>query len=503
MADDFEKELNKSEKLLKERLIRAGKVAKDITDKSFREMVNIFDDIASKVDDITESLEKQLNQYDTLKASTRVFGESLKRNINYVKDNKDLTSKLTNIYKENNKLADKLVQNQEELVLGSLSFSEVNKDIATSKASQLQTELAQRSIASEIQILEKEIAETNEDQVDALQIKIAALQEINEELTEEAKNQQAITDNLQEQASEAAKIESKVGVGGKLLKGFKKIPVLGDLLDISGAQKAMQATARDGGGYFKTLGSGVKALGPSLKAAMGPLAAIQIAADVLKFIVQAMFEADKQTTDIAKNFGMIKQDAFQTYKAFNGLTSEAGNFTKLQKGSIILQKELINSTMQLNNILGTSANLVEDLGEGGKELAVQFASATKFLGLSDEEQKGLLNTTSAIGENIEDTKNEILGTTRLRKIESGILLSERKILGDVLKASNAIKLTTKGGAQGLADAAIAASKLGSNLNNVQNIAKGLLNFEDSISAELEAELLLGKNINLETARIKK
>ena len=136
MADDFEKELNKSEKLLKERLIRAGKVAKDITDKSFREMVNIFDDIASKVDDITESLEKQLNQYDTLKASTRVFGESLKRNINYVKDNKDLTSKLTNIYKENNKLADKLVQNQEELVLGSLSFSEVNKDIATSKASQ-------------------------------------------------------------------------------------------------------------------------------------------------------------------------------------------------------------------------------------------------------------------------------------------------------------------------------------------------------------------------------
>ena len=32
------------------------------------------------------------------------------------------------------------------------------------------------------------------------------------------------------------------------------------------------------------------------------------------------------------------------------------------------------------------------------------------------------------------------------------------------------------------------------------ISKGLLNFEDSISAELEAELLTGKDLNLEKAR---
>jgi hypothetical protein len=500
MAEDFEKELNKSEKLLKERLIRAGKVAKDITDKSFREMVNIFDDIASKVDDITESLEKQLNQYDAIKTSTRIFGESLKRNVNYVKDNKDLTSKLTNIYKENNKLADKLVLNQEELVLGSLSFSDISKDIVKSKNAQLQTELAQRSIASEIEIIEKEIAESNKDQAEVLQIKIAALQEINEELIEEAKNQQNITNNLQEQASEAAKIESKVGVGGKLLKGFKKIPILGDLLDISGAEKAMQATAANGGGYFKTLGSGIKALGPSLKAALGPLALIQVAADAIKFIVEAMFEADEQATNIAKNMGITKEDAFETYSAFNDLTKEAGNFTKLQNGSIILQKQLIESTIQLNTLLGSSADFTKDLGEEGKELAIQFASAVKFLSLSEEEQQGLLNTTVATNKNIEDTKIEILGITRLRKIESGILLNERKILSDVLKTNNAIKLTIKGGAQGLTDAAIAAQKLGLNMSKVESISKSLLNFEDSISAELEAELLINKDINLERAR---
>jgi hypothetical protein len=38
------------------------------------------------------------------------------------------------------------------------------------------------------------------------------------------------------------------------------------------------------------------------------------------------------------------------------------------------------------------------------------------------------------------------------------------------------------------------------LQQAQNVARGLLNFEDSITNELEAELLTGKNLNLEKAR---
>jgi hypothetical protein len=77
---------------------------------------------------------------------------------------------------------------------------------------------------------------------------------------------------------------------------------------------------------------------------------------------------------------------------------------------------------------------------------------------------------------------------------------KEKILKDVLTASNAIKLSVKGGAEGLTKAAIAAAELGSDLSKVEDISKGLLNFEESISSELEAELLLGRDLNLETAR---
>jgi len=217
-------------------------------------------------------------------------------------------------------------------------------------------------------------------------------------------------------------------------------------------------------------------------------------------MVDAMLAADEQTTDIAKNFNIVKQDAADVRDSFFALSDKAGEFGKIQAGNLILQKDLVNANIQLNQLLGTSVDLSSSLGEEGKELAVQFANASKFLGLAEDEQKGLLELTAATGKNIDNTKNSILGTTRLRKIESGILLDERKILKDVLTASNAIKLSVKGGADGLAKAAIAAAELGSDLGKVEAISQGLLNFEQSISSELEAELLLGRDLNLETAR---
>jgi hypothetical protein len=42
--------------------------------------------------------------------------------------------------------------------------------------------------------------------------------------------------------------------------------------------------------------------------------------------------------------------------------------------------------------------------------------------------------------------------------------------------------------------------MGINLRKAENIAQSLLNFESSIEDELSAELLTGKNLNLEKAR---
>ena len=52
----------------------------------------------------------------------------------------------------------------------------------------------------------------------------------------------------------------------------------------------------------------------------------------------------------------------------------------------------------------------------------------------------------------------------------------------------------------MAKAVTLAGELGGELSDVQTISKSILNFESSIAAELEAELLTGKELNLERAR---
>ena len=220
----------------------------------------------------------------------------------------------------------------------------------------------------------------------------------------------------------------------------------------------------------------------------------------IQMLVEVMFAADKQVTDIAKNFNISKDSARGTRDAFTEIADSAGNFAKIQEGNLLLQKEIVDANIQINNLLGTSVDLSKTRNQEGAAFVTQFANATKFLALSDEEQKGLLDTTAATGKEIDDINTTVLGTTKLRKLESGILINERKILKDVLTLNNANKLTIKGGAEGLASAAFAAAKLGSNLKTVEKISESLLQFEDSITNEIQAELLLGKEFNFEIAR---
>ncbi len=79
-------------------------------------------------------------------------------------------------------------------------------------------------------------------------------------------------------------------------------------------------------------------------------------------------------------------------------------------------------------------------------------------------------------------------------------LNNKKVLQEVLKTSGQLRAQYKNSEIELGKAVVKAQKLGLTLEQTKNISKNLLNFEDSISAELEAELLTGKNLNLERAR---
>ncbi len=77
------------------------------------------------------------------------------------------------------------------------------------------------------------------------------------------------------------------------------------------------------------------------------------------------------------------------------------------------------------------------------------------------------------------------------------VLNNKKVLSEVLKTSGQLAAQYKNNPELLGKAVTQAQKLGMTLEQTKNISSALLNFEDSISAELEAELLTGQDLNLE------
>ena len=73
-------------------------------------------------------------------------------------------------------------------------------------------------------------------------------------------------------------------------------------------------------------------------------------------------------------------------------------------------------------------------------------------------------------------------------------------MGDLANSAEEFALFGKDGGKNILEAAGYAAKLGVNMKTLSGVADGLLDFETSITKELELGAMLGKNINLNKAR---
>ena len=77
----------------------------------------------------------------------------------------------------------------------------------------------------------------------------------------------------------------------------------------------------------------------------------------------------------------------------------------------------------------------------------------------------------------------------------------QQVMKDISEAGNATALTIGKFPGGMAKAAFNARKLGLTLAQVGRISENNLDFESSIANEMEAELLLGKDLQLDKLRL--
>jgi hypothetical protein len=379
----------------------------------------------------------------------------------------DITKGINNLAKTSTTL----LSNQEKLRSGSLTRIQVEKQIVerTSKIAAIQQQI---NIAKKAGLITDE--------------------EANEQLGQALIYEKEFIDDLNEQADLADQFNKKLGVTGATIKGLNKIPILGGLIKSEEVlAKIQKKTAEEGSTKFDVFKEGVKGVGSSLKTNLTDPSVLMgggfsILSKVIQFFIEAMFAADKRVTDIAKNLSISKDSARGLYDNLKASKTEMDTMYRTTANIA----EAFNDIAQLTGFSTIATN---------DQIEAQIV-LTKQLGQSKEEALGLQEAFAV--SNIEADKgidivyNQIAAFANQNKI----VADGRKILQEVSKTSKLIQLNFRGNVGELTKSVLEAKKLGLTLDQVSKVGSSLLDFESSISAEMEAELLTGKDLNLEKAR---
>jgi hypothetical protein len=294
-----------------------------------------------------------------------------------------------------------------------------------------------------------------------------------------------IVSQLEEEDKLRGKINKKTGVLGGVLKGISKIPILGDIFDANEALDATKNKVRETESALAGLGAAVVNIGKQITE--GILNSSNLVLGTITFLVDAFKQVDQGAEDYARSMNVTYNEALNV----------RGEMDKIAQST----STTLDNSVRLQETL---AFVGEQLGSNAKLNAQDVATFTELreaAGFINEELMGMTSLTLANGKFLKDNTKEFLAQAKTTSLTNGVLLNEKQLMKDIGKISAATTLTLGKNPKELAKAAATAKALGMEMSKLEDIASGLLNFESSIENELSAELLTGKEINLERARL--
>ena len=153
---------------------------------------------------------------------------------------------------------------------------------------------------------------------------------------------------------------------------------------------------------------------------------------------------------------------------------------------------------EVKNFATEIANQFGNVGAINDKLFKQFVDISASTGLTGENAAKLASSIQSIqGGTLETSLNTIEIFKNLADAEG---VSRKLVLEDVASDTETFAKFAKDGGKNIASAAIEARKLGMELSSVAGMAEKLLDFESSIEAQMNAQVLLGRSINLDKAR---
>lgn len=304
---------------------------------------------------------------------------------------------------------------------------------------------------------------------------------------------ETINAKLEERVKYETEVKALTGATGAILESTKGtmdklgLSSLSNYLNVDAAKKAMQAEAdaiargEKEGGKLQVRMAGIKTLAEGLNKALFSTEA------VIGFIVQQLAKGSQNMADFRKQTGMSYESAYAMNMEMKGIAIASGD-------NFITSEKLNKSFAMMTEHLGVSADIL-----GGTAL-VSATNLSERLGMSADNAAQLTTYTRLQGKDTEKILSNSVATVGAFNKQNKTAINSRQVLEDVAGASKSMYLNMGKSTEALTKAATKARALGLSLGQVEKISESLLNFEDSIGNELQANLLLGGGVNLAKAR---
>ena len=309
-----------------------------------------------------------------------------------------------------------------------------------------------------------------------------------------------ITEKVNQAATKLS--ETMGGMFDGLVAGVKEIPVIGKMLGGLGdigtkmlkeklSNAAMKFTTdfsqglAAGKGTMQALSGAAGGLGKSLSFLANPY--VLIAAAVLAVAlagVLAFYKMSAAAKQFREETGLLNSQTkgleAQIGRVYSATAPLGGSMEDASKAATAFTREFSGIELASDEVLTSMVVMNKNFGIGVEEASKLNKVFQNIGGLSAEQSQILIGQ-----------------TVSMAKLAN---VAPSQVIKDMAESSEYAYKYFQGSPQELAKAAVQAAKLGTSIAQAGKVADNLLDFESSITSELEASAILGTTLNLGQAR---
>lgn len=189
--------------------------------------------------------------------------------------------------------------------------------------------------------------------------------------------------------------------------------------------------------------------------------------------------------------GKLLDKFYETNKVLGSVGRGTSEFSRQASYLSFFFDESNQSALELANNLG-GTNKVSD------ELQTSTQLIASNMGISASESVNLLTSLTYLNKGSSETARNMAASARSFAEANNIPIAS--MMGDLAKSSEEFAKFGDRGGKNIIEAVGAAKALGVEMSQISSITNNLLDFETSVTKELELSAMLGRNINLSKAR---